>query len=256
MNKLLNDEVNNLIEQFHIIANKKWIKSVNKGLGSIGYTFEKELDKSPDSLYFPDYYGTEIKCTGRYSRYPITLFTVAFDGPTFPEINRIVDKYGYPDTTFPEKKVLFANVGCIEKSILPSKYQLQLEVDKVEEKIYLCVYDYDCNLIERESFVYFKSLYDHLVLKLNRFAIVYASQKMIGEQKYFRYYKINIYQLKSFDIFIMLLKQGVIKVSLIARISKSGTDIGRYRNKNLVFMLKKDKINMLFDEIYSYNHDL
>lgn len=255
MNKLLNDEVKLLIKQFYVIANKKWIKSVNKGLGSIGYTFEKEINKSPDSLYLPDYYGTEIKCTGRYSRYPITLFTVAFDGPTFPEINRIVDKYGYPDKTFPEKKVLFANISCIKKSILPSEYQLQLEVDEVEEKIYLCVYNNDCDLVERESFVYFKSLYDHLVLKLNRLAIVYASKKVINGEIYFRYYKMYIYQLRTFEVFIMLLKQGIVQVSLIARISKSGTDIGRYRNKNLVFMLKKDKIDMLFEELYYYNYD-
>lgn len=255
MNILLNDEVQKLIKQFYIISSKKWIKSVNKGLGSIGYTFEKELDKSPDSLYLPDYYGTEIKCTGRYSRYPITLFTVAFDGPTFPEINRIVDKYGYYDNTFPDKKVLFANVSCVEKSLLSSGYQFQLDVDDGEEKLYLAVYDSDGVLVERDSFVYFKSLYDHLALKLDRLAIVYASQKVIDGEKYFRYYKINIYQLKSFDTFISLLKQEVIKVSLIARISKSGPDVGRYRNKNLVFMLKKDKINMLFDEIYHYNHD-
>ena len=120
--ELQKDEVQKLISQFHLISSKGWIKSVNKGLGSIGYTFEKELGKLPDSLRLPDYYGTEIKCTGRYSRYPISLFTVAFDGPTFPEINRLVDNYGYPDKDFKNKNVLFTSVSPCYKILLPRTY--------------------------------------------------------------------------------------------------------------------------------------
>ena len=49
-----------LIEEFHRIANKGWIKSISNSFGSIGLTFEKELGKNPDALYFPDYYGVEF----------------------------------------------------------------------------------------------------------------------------------------------------------------------------------------------------
>ena len=56
----MTDEVKKLIDDFKIITNKKWIKSISKSFGSIGITFEKELGKNPDALYFPDYYGTEI----------------------------------------------------------------------------------------------------------------------------------------------------------------------------------------------------
>lgn len=256
MNQEINEEIQKLIDNFHVIARKGWIKSVNKGLGSIGYTFEKELNKEPDSLYLPDYYGTEIKCTSRYSRYPISLFTVAFDGPTFPEINRLIDKYGYYDRDYPDKKVLYENICCMKRTEISSGYQFQLEVDDVEEKIYLCVYDlYGC-LIERKSFVYFKTLYNHLMLKLNRLAVVYASKKMINGEQYFRYYKMNVYQIKSFNIFIELIKCGELQISLIARVSKSGFEAGQYRNKNLVFKIKKDKVDNLFQKIYSYDYDL
>ena len=122
--------------------------------------------------------------------------------------------------------------------------------------MYLCVYDLDDVLIERESFVYLKTIYDHLILKLNRLAIVYASSKKINNDKYFRYYKIEIYNLISWERFIRLLKFGEINVSLISRISKSGNDAGRYRNKNLVFKIKKNKIEKLFKKIYSYDNDL
>ena len=123
------NEVQMLIKQFHRIAMKKWIKSVNKGLGSIGYTFEQELDKKADSLYFPDYYGTEIKCTGRYSRYPITLFTSAFDGPTFPEINRLIEKWGYPDKEYTDRNVIFADIDCNNKSMISSGVMFKLDID-------------------------------------------------------------------------------------------------------------------------------
>ena len=251
----MSDEVQMVIRQFHIVAMRKWIKSVNKGLGSIGYTFEKELGKSPDSLYFPDYYGTEIKCTGRYSRYPISLFTVAFDGPTFPEINRLIDKYGYPDVDYPDRKVIFSELSCVENNFVSSGYFFRLDVDDEEDKLYLCVYDFNFNLIERLSFVYFKSLYDHFFLKLNRLALVYASKKVMDNETYFRYYKTVLYRIKDFQVFLDLLKKGIIKVSLIARISKSSIDEGRYRNKNLVFKLRKNDLDKLFDEIYKYDYD-
>lgn len=44
-------------------------------------------------------------------------------------------------------------------------------------------------------------------------------------------------------------------VSLISRISKSGNDAGRYRNKNLVFQIKNENLNKLFEEIYCFNKD-
>lgn len=234
----MTDEVKKLIDDFKIIANKKWIKSISKSFGSICITFEKELGKNPDALYFPDYYGTEIKCVSRYSRYPLFLFTVAFDGPSFPEINRIVEKYGYLDKNYPDKKVLFEKISCNKKSLVDDKYKFKLEVDENAEKLYLCVYDLNDELIERESFVYLKTIEEHLTLKLNRLAVIYASTKKEDEEKYFRYYKIDIYNLIGFERFLRLLKFGVIEVSLISRISKSGVDAGRYRNKNLVFSIK------------------
>ena len=205
----MNDEVKKLIDNFKIIANKKWIRSVSKSFGSIGLTFEKELDKSPDALYFPDYYGTEIKCTSRYSRYPLFLFTVAFDGPTFPEINRIVEKYGYPDKDYPDKNVLFEKISCNKKTVVNNKYKLKLEVDDKEEKLFLCVYNLNDILIERKSFVYLKTIEEHLTLKLNRLAVIYASTKKDDCYKYFRYYKIDIYNLISFERFLRLLRFGV-----------------------------------------------
>ena len=99
------------------------------------------------------------------------------------------------------------------------------------------------------------SCYKHLFLKLNRLAIVHASKKRINNNIHFRYYKITIYKLKSFKTFLKLLDEEIIKVSLIARISKSGNDKGRYRNQNLVFKINKYNINKLYDILYEYDYD-
>lgn len=105
----MDNETKILINEFKKIARKRWIKCSSNQYNNIGLVFESELKKQPDSMFFPDYYGIELKCTSRYSRYPLYLFTLAFDGPTFPEINRIVEKYGDYDKDFKDKKVLFAN---------------------------------------------------------------------------------------------------------------------------------------------------
>ena len=252
----MNNEIKNLINEFKKIAKKKWIRSISSHYNSIGLTFENELSKKPDSMYFPDFQGIELKCTSRYSNYPLYLFTIAFDGPTFPEINRIVENYGAPDKDYKNKKVIFANINNIDLKKANSNFKFAIDVDRTEEKLYLLIYDLQNNLIERKSFVYFYSIYNHLMLKLRRLALIKASKKSINNIKYYRYYKISIYELISFDNFINLIDKKIIKIDLISRISKSGDEKGRYRNKNLVFSLNKKHITQLFNKITEYNIDI
>ena len=62
----------------------------------------------------------------------LLLFTVAFDGPTFPEINRIVEKYGYYDTQYSDKKVIYEELNCRVKHKVNEKYKFKLELDENE----------------------------------------------------------------------------------------------------------------------------
>ena len=252
----MTEEEKDLINNFKKIANKNWIKSISKSFGSIGLTFENELNKRQDALFFPDYKGIEIKCTSRFSRYPLYLFTVAFDGPNFPEIDRIVQKYGWYDKDYQNKKVIFTKLNYKKKNTVNEKYQFKLQFNETKEKLYLCVYDIKDDLIEKESFIYTMSIYNHLMIKLKKLAYIHASKKKQDEELFFRYYQIELYKIKDFDTFLELLENDIIDISLISRISKSGEDKGRYRNKNLVFNLKKKYIHMLFDRYYYYNSDL
>ena len=92
-------------------------------------------------------------------------------------------------------------LSCKNFYVVNHKYQFRLEVEDLEEKLYLCVYDLYGHLLEIKSFVYLQSILDRLMLNLKQLAIVYASQKEIQGEKCFRYYKICIYQFRGFDIF-------------------------------------------------------
>ena len=247
-------EYKDLLNEFKRISRKKWIKSISKSHGSVGNTFENELKKKPDSLYFPDYEGIELKCTTKYSRYPLYLFTLAFDGPTFPEINRLIDLYGYPDKNYPDKKVIFAKIDG--KSSTENNYIYKLKTDRESKKIFLEIYNKNGNLVEKKSFVYIQSIYNHLMIKLKSLAIIYSYKKKENNDTYFRYYKLIIYELISFNRFLELLEKGIIKVDLIARMNKSGVDEGRYRNKNLVFSIRKYDIDKLFKTMYEHDADM
>lgn len=250
----MDNDFNELREKFKFIAKKKWIKSVAKGHGNIGLTFEKEIGKKIDTDYTPDYKSIEIKCTSRYSRYPISLFSVAFDGPTDKEIVRLNTLYGSYDKNFSDKKTLIRKIRCNELSYLENGYYLSLENEN--DKLYLRVYDKNKKLIEKRSFIYLETIKKHLLTKIKKLAIIKASKKQINNNEYFRYYKLNFYILKDYDTFLNLLKKGLIEISLISRINKSGLNAGRYCNKNLVFQIKKSNIERLFNEIYYYNYDL
>ena len=246
---MLNDDFRTLIDKFNIISSKGWIKAINKSLGAIGLTFEHELNKEPDTDFFPDYNSVEIKCLGRYSRYPIALFACSFDGPGENEISRLAQSYGYYDSTFTDKKILYTPLRFGEYSIVKDSYAFRLQFE--DDKIFLCVYDCDYHLIEKKAYVSINTLYVHFMIKLQNLALVRASKKMIDDIKYFRYYRISLYKLISFDKFIDLLKNDIITVNLVCRLSKCGYKVGRYSNQSLVFHIKPCDLTKLYNLIYS-----
>ena len=131
-----------------------------------------------------------------------------------------------------------------------------LDVDRKEEKVYLCVFDSNAVLIERRAFVSFDNLKNHLYTKLKKMAFIKASQKKIDNKSYYRYYSIFLYELKDFETFLRLIEEDKLNIWLISRVSKSGPDRGRYRNKNIEFSIKRENLIELFDCYAQYNHDL
>lgn len=252
----MNKNYNNLINEFKNISKRRWIQGINNYTNSAGLTFENLLNKKADSMYFPDYEGIEIKCTQRFSRYPITLFSSAFDGPSLYEMNRILSKYGKNDVIYKDRKLLNAEINTNIKTLVNNKYYFKIEISKDDKKLYLAIYDINNKLIEKDAYISFETLKQRLDLKLSTLALVYASKRLIDNIPYFRYYKIEIYNLISFENFIKLIENDTIKINIIGRVSRSGNEAGRQRNKNLVFKIKKEDINKLFKITKYYNSDL
>lgn len=236
-----------LVSKFKEIHKKGYIKGVNNSTNSVGLTFEKELGKKPDSSYLPDYNGIEIKCTTRFSRFPISLFSKSFDGPENYEMNRLLTTYGKKDIIYKDKRILIGDIFCNKTTLIYSNY-FKLEVDRNEEKIFILVYDLKMKLIERTSYIDFSTLKSRISTKLSNVALVYASKKIINSIVNFRYYKMIIYKYTCFDNFLNMLESGEIYATISGRISRSGEKEGKQRNKNLVFKIEKDSINKLFTE--------
>ncbi len=250
----MNDTLKEFLEKFKKIAQKGFIKSSSNDWGAIGKTFEKEMGKLPDSSYNPDYKDIEIKCSSRYSRYPLYLFTISFDGPGENEIERITNRYGFYDHDFPDKKVLFRRISNeINKK---NKYNFSLDVSYKEKRIYLCIFDSNGNLIEKQAYISFSRLEEHFDRKMRKIAYIKASTKIIDNIKYYRYYCLFFYKIKDFNTFLSLIRKDRLDINLISRINKSGIDAGKNQNKNIVIAISKKNIQLLFDCIFEYNNDV
>lgn len=170
------------------------------------------------------------------------------------EVIRLAEKYGKNDKDFPNKKVLFKKINTnIKKE--NEKYIFIFDIDRQKEKIQLCIFDDNGELLEKEAYITFYSIKKHLYTKLKKIAYIKASVKNIEEEKFYRYYSIFLYKLKSFDVFLELIEKNKLEIQIVSRINKSGQDIGKYRNKNIEFSIEKSNIPLLFECYYQYDYD-
>ena len=65
-----------------------------------------------------------------------------------------------------------------------------------------------------------------------------------------KYYKsIHFYKFNSFEKFIQMIKEGNIEITFKISIIREGEKKGLIKDRGTDFSIKKDKINLLFDEI-------
>ena len=244
-----------LIIKFKKINKLGYVKGINNNINnSCGLTFEKLIGKQVDSMFFPDFDGIEKKFTKRFSRYPISIFTISFNGPSLFESNYLLEKYGEEDKEFKDKKTLFCNLKYKTKVLVYQKYYFELDIDELKEIIYINIYDINYNFIERRGIIDFEDIKDRLRVKLNNLALIYASKRKINQDLYFRYYKIICYKYKGFDYFLTALKYDYVKVSICLRFARTGVNTGKNKNKNMVFKIDKNSVDKLFDRIYLYEN--
>ena len=197
----------------------------------------------------PDYNGIELKTRRTYSKSMINLFNAVPDGKEKLELKRLRDKYGWPYRKDKKYKALYAEVYGNIKKYAGIKHQFKLEVNRIEEKVYLCIFDKKGKLVEKEVYWSFDYLKTKLINKLKVLALIEAWTNNIDGWNYFKYYKINFYTLKSFNYFIDLIKNGKIKLSIRIDIYTDKDNYGKMYDHGCGFSISKDNLNLLFNNL-------
>lgn len=243
--------MNKLKNKFEAIKKLGWIKSIRKGSTGIGATFEKLLGVNENSFEIPDFNGIEIKTKRNYSNSFTSLFNYSPEGKYSYEIEKIKDKYGYPDKIIKNYKVLNKSFYCNTK-IRVSNYYFILKVNRKSKKIILNIIDLYGNLLENDIYWDFDEIKEKLNRKLHFLAFINASRKIVNNDEYFKYYKMDLYELKNFETFITLFEKGIIRITFKMSIFRDGTKIGQLHNHGTSFDIKEENLSKLFNRINTF----
>lgn len=245
-------EINDLNTKFISIKNKEWIESDKNNIfikGNAGITFEKLIGLTPNQFEIPDYNGIEIKT--KYSNYNnyIGLFNSTPDGPHYHEVERLKNKYGYPDSQYKHFKVLNCTIYVNKTEKIGLKYFFKLRIDKKYEKLFLLIYDIKGNLLEDRVYWDFDTLKEKLYRKMKYLAFIKADKKIINNNIYFKYNKLTFYKLKNFETFIKLIESGHIRISFKIGIYKSKEKLGKIYDHGTSFSIKEKDLPKLYQII-------
>ena len=245
--KSIDESIRILQKKFVEIRNMEYVKSIRRGSTGIGATFESLLGKEEDSLEIPDFEGIEIKTRRGYSKSLINLFTAVPTGSTFYEVKRLRDTYGYPDVYDKDLKRLNTMAVANELIRVGVFYYFGLKIDRELQRLVLCVYDINQNLIDESTYWDFDILQEKLLRKMNVLAIVKAWPNKISGVEYFKYYKMNIYILKDFDSFLRALEEGIVKVKFTIGNYYDERRYGMVHSHGVSFSVSEDDLDKVFD---------
>lgn len=235
-----------LRKEFERIKQKGYIKGISNDFSSIGRTFENELNLPENAFSIPDYYGIEIKTRRAYSKSYITLFNAVPDGEKLFEMERLKETYGWPYKKDRNYKVLYIEAFGNRLNFAGIKYQYKIEVSRAERKVYLMVFNRYNDLIERKIYWSFEYLEQRLIKKTNFLAVINAWPTKVDGWNYFKYYKLNIYKLKSFDNFINLLEDGTIKITIKIDIHLDEKYYGKTYDHGCGFTIEEHNLTKLY----------
>lgn len=239
-----------LNNEFKRIKQLGWIETERKGFTGIGKTLESMLGKSEDRAALPDYEGIEIKTRQYGSNYTTTLFSITPKSKKSEhEIKRLVNKYGYPDKVLRKYNVLNTEVSANEKTLVANRYFFKLEVNRNEKRVYLKVLNWNNTLNEQESYWEFDDLEKKLTTKVHHLAIIHALKNYRRGTAYYKYYRIDFYILKNFEIFIDLLEKGIIHIKFKIGVVRTGANIGKIHDHGTGIEISELDIEKLFYKI-------
>lgn len=240
-------DLNILNELKEKIITNEWIESKTKGNGGVGFTLESLLQKERENFEIPDYKGIELKTKCSKKESYITLFNATPDSYLF-ETKRILEKYGYPDSQYPQFKVFNVSVYGHRKIKLNNHY-FKLYVDWKNKKVVLRVYDKNYHIIDDLTSWSFDILQEKLERKLKQLAFIRANRKFEHNVVYFKYTTIDFYMLKSFNDFLILIENGIIRITFRIGVYKDNKRFGKIYDHGTCFSIDEYNIERLFDKI-------
>lgn len=242
------EDLISLREKFENIKAKGWIESLRKGTTGIGYTFETLIGKEEEQFPIPDYRTIEIKTRFRNSKENIGLFTAAPDGDYLFATKKIYDTYGYPDSKNPNYKVFYARINN-KWRYAGKNCKFKLFTDKTNKQIRINVMDKNYTITDPEVSWSFQLIKEKIELKLKYIAIVKADTYFNFNKQYFKYYNITFYMIKSYETFIKLLENGIINITFMIGVYRSGKKEGMMNNHGIRFDIAEEDLEKLFIKI-------
>ena len=235
--------------RFKIIESKGFIKSHRLSDTGIGKTFEDEIGVIENNLQDVDFMGyIEIKTKREESDSMLTLFTQA---PTSPKkANRYLqEKYGTPDTVFPEYKVLHTTVsGADYNTFNEQKYGFKLECDDENKRLYILVRDNQTGKILEDNIYYdYETVKSRVEHKCAVIAFIDAETEKRDGWDYFHFTSVKLLSVISFDTFLEGIKTGVVKYDFRIGVYKSGVNKGKYHDHGSGFRIRREDIPKLFN---------
>ena len=245
----MDETIEKLKRNFEDIQEMGYIKSVanNNTTSGVGLTIEHLLGKKADNLPMPDYYGIELKAKTNNSKKLVELFRLNPKGNSNYEMKRLYDLYGQTDSK--NIKRFSGIVKTNDMRSMGGNYLFYLNVNFQERKLNLFINDTNYKIIDTSTYWDFESIEKSLYRKLNYLAYFKADCKNIDGDFYFKYTEMTIYKLRSFDVFIELLRRGRILVNFTVDIYHSGKKEGQMHDHGTFFSISEDDLDKLFDII-------
>jgi len=172
---------------FEKIKGKEFI-SLRRGDTGIGKTFEEIMNIPENNSKIADYEGVlEIKSKREFSQSMLTLTTKS---PSHPKkVNSLIrEKYGRPDATFSDVKVVHTTIKATDFNSFDGRYGFKLEVDDLERRIYVIIKNLQTNQVEPKSIYYsFEDIREIIETKLEYIAFIDAKSEKMNEKEKFTF---------------------------------------------------------------------
>lgn len=233
-----------LYDKFISLRKKGYVKSITKNKNGSGITLEHYLGTTSGDICIPDFKDIEIKCLNVYSKSRINMFSSTPDGCYALPTQYLSYNYGYPDSDFTDIKILRGTIG--RKLTKINNYYFSINIDYKRKKIYLNIYDYNKIFLNNNIYWDFDSIEEKLIRKLSNLAIITNYKMVKNGNLYYCYNTIKFYKLKSFNTFLTLLENNLIKISINTGVYKSGYKIGKFHDHGISFTISRKDLAKLF----------